>query len=105
MTVAIVSCEMGDGSRRQRCGREFSDDDLILEGEESNARGLDETADDNPGRAGHGGTDDSCIQGGSNRCQSLPGRRSTGWKSSIDVAGAVGPQHVVDFDVADFCGA
>jgi hypothetical protein len=32
MTVAIVSCEMGDGGRRQRCGRESSDDNLILQG-------------------------------------------------------------------------
>lgn len=30
------------------------------------------------------------------------GNQGPGWKASIDVAGAVGPQHVVDFDVAGF---
>ena len=31
-----------------------------------------------------------------------PANKGPGWKSSIDVAGAVGPRHVVDFDVAGF---
>ena len=34
--------------------------------------------------------------------QTFPGNMGPGWKPSIDVAGAVGPQHVVDFDVANF---
>jgi hypothetical protein len=31
-----------------------------------------------------------------------PGNKGPGWKSSIDVAGAVGPEHVVDFDEGGF---
>ncbi|MCA8989288.1 MAG: hypothetical protein KDA78_16690 [Planctomycetaceae bacterium] len=34
--------------------------------------------------------------------RSFPGNKGTGWKQTIDVAGAVGPAHVVDFDVAHF---
>src|SRR5262249_53677877 len=34
--------------------------------------------------------------------RSFPGNKGPGWKDSIDVAGAVGPRHVVDFDVAGF---
>jgi len=34
--------------------------------------------------------------------RSFPGNKGPGWKESIDVAGAVGPRHVVDFDVAGF---
>ena len=34
--------------------------------------------------------------------RSFPGNKGPGWKASIDVAGAVGPRHVVDFDVAGF---
>ena len=34
--------------------------------------------------------------------RSFPANKGPGWKSSIDVAGAVGPLHVVDFDVAHF---
>lgn len=37
-----------------------------------------------------------------NVAQSFPANKGPGWKSSIDVAGAVGPEHVVDFDVAAF---
>src|SRR5262249_56951417 len=33
---------------------------------------------------------------------SFPGNKGPGWKDSIDVAGAVGPHHVVGFDVAGF---
>src|SRR5262245_4722809 len=33
---------------------------------------------------------------------SFPGNKGPGWKDSIDVAGAVGPRHVVGFDVANF---
>src|SRR5262245_66302825 len=33
---------------------------------------------------------------------SFPGNKGPGWKQSIDVAGAVGPRHVVSFDVAGF---
>jgi hypothetical protein len=32
----------------------------------------------------------------------FPGNKGPGWKQSVDVAGAVGPRHVVDFDVAGF---
>src|SRR5262245_7665935 len=34
--------------------------------------------------------------------RSFPGNKGPGWKDSIDVAGAVGPRHVVGFDVAGF---
>src|SRR5262249_31295190 len=34
--------------------------------------------------------------------RSFPGNKGPGWKDSIDVAGAVGPRHVVSFDVAGF---
>jgi hypothetical protein len=34
--------------------------------------------------------------------RTFPANKGPGWKSSIDVAGAVGPRHVVDFDVAGF---
>lgn len=34
--------------------------------------------------------------------RSFPGNMGPGWKPSIDVAGAVGAEHVVDFDVAHF---
>jgi hypothetical protein len=34
--------------------------------------------------------------------RSFPGNKGPGWKQTIDVAGAVGPDHVVDFDVAAF---
>jgi hypothetical protein len=34
--------------------------------------------------------------------RSFPGNKGPGWKESIDVAGAVGPRHVVGFDVAAF---
>lgn len=34
--------------------------------------------------------------------KSFPGNKGPGWKQTIDVAGAVGPEHVVDFDVAHF---
>lgn len=34
--------------------------------------------------------------------RTFPGNKGPGWKQSIDVAGAVGPKHVVDFDVANF---
>lgn len=34
--------------------------------------------------------------------RSFPGNKGPGWKETIDVAGAVGPEHVVDFDVAAF---
>jgi hypothetical protein len=30
--------------------------------------------------------------------RSFPGNTGPGWKDSIDVAGAVGPRHVVSFD-------
>jgi hypothetical protein len=33
---------------------------------------------------------------------SFPGNKGPGWKSSIDAAGAVGPRHVVAFDVVGF---
>lgn len=33
---------------------------------------------------------------------SYPGNLGPGWKETIDVAGAVGPQHVVDFDEGGF---
>ncbi len=31
-----------------------------------------------------------------------PGNKGPGWKRTIDVAGAVGPNHVVDFDEGGF---
>jgi hypothetical protein len=34
--------------------------------------------------------------------RSFPGNKGPGWKDSIDVAGAVGPRHVVSVDVAGF---
>lgn len=34
--------------------------------------------------------------------RAFPANRGPGWKASIDVAGAVGQRHVVDFDVAGF---
>src|SRR5262249_50009365 len=34
--------------------------------------------------------------------RSVRGNKGPGWKDSIDVAGAVGPSHVVSFDVAGF---
>lgn len=34
--------------------------------------------------------------------RSFPANKGPGWKQSIDIAGAVGPDHVVDFDVANF---
>lgn len=34
--------------------------------------------------------------------RSFPANHGPGWKSSIDIAGAVGLRHVVDFDVANF---
>src|SRR5512136_1660326 len=32
----------------------------------------------------------------------FPGNEGPGWKQTIDVAGAVGPKHVVDFDEGGF---
>jgi hypothetical protein len=40
--------------------------------------------------------------GGVRIVRSSPGNKGPGWKDSIDVAGAVGPRHVVDLDVAGF---
>ncbi len=34
--------------------------------------------------------------------KAYPANKGPGWKSSIDVAGAIGPQHVVDFDDGGF---
>jgi hypothetical protein len=34
--------------------------------------------------------------------KAYPGNKGPGWKTSIDVAGAVGPKHVVDFDEGGF---
>ena len=34
--------------------------------------------------------------------KAYPANKGPGWKSSIDVAGAVGPKHVVDFDGGGF---
>lgn len=34
--------------------------------------------------------------------RAFQGNKGPGWKQSIDVAGSVGPEHVVDFDVAGF---
>lgn len=34
--------------------------------------------------------------------RSFPANQGPGWKQTIDVAGSVGPEHVVDFDVASF---
>lgn len=39
-----------------------------------------------------------------NVISAFEGNRGPGWKDSIDVAGAVGPKHVVGFDVAGFVG-
>lgn len=39
---------------------------------------------------------------GASVIHSFPGDKGPGWKDSIDVAGAVGPHHVVSFDVAGF---
>jgi hypothetical protein len=50
-------------------------------------------------------TGDAAASGGEATARvvlSFPGNKGPGWKDSIDVAGAVGPRHVVSFDVAAF---
>lgn len=44
----------------------------------------------------------TCLMGDVTVVTTFPGNKGPGWKDSIDAAGAVGPHHVVDFDVAGF---
>jgi hypothetical protein len=44
----------------------------------------------------------SAVGDGVRIVRSFPRNKGPGWKQSIDVGGAVGPRHVVDFDVAGF---
>ena len=42
------------------------------------------------------------VDAGITVVRTFPANKGPGWKDSIDVAGGVGPRHVVDFDVARF---